>query len=257
MVAVDLHYRKMGAGPALVVIHGLFGSADNWQTLAKQWSENYTLYLLDMRNHGRSPWADTFDYPSMAEDVRHFCEVQGIEEAYFIGHSMGGKVAMHLAVLHSELVKALMVVDIAPKSYPVHHDIILDGLEDVFHKTLTSRAEAEEILQAYISENDTKQFLLKSLYRKEDGSFGWRINVPVIDKNIESIGAAIPDNNPYNGPVKFIKGAKSGYIQQGDEALIQKIFPSAKVIIIPGAGHWVHAEQPAALHEEVVNFFLV
>lgn len=252
---VSLHYRSIGSGPPLIVLHGLFGSSDNWQTLAKSWSTRYTIYLPDLRNHGRSPWHTQFDYDSMAADVNALCGQLGLSKAYFLGHSMGGKVAMQLSSLHPTLVERLMVVDIAPKAYPVHHDRILDGLMLAFETPLDSRMHAEELLKDYIPESDTRQFLLKSLYRTESGTLAWRINVPVIDAQIEGIGKEIMFSEPYKKQVLFVRGEHSRYILNEDVPRINLQFSHAKLHTIANAGHWVHADQPQALDQLVTTFF--
>ncbi len=255
MQTVPLHYRVLGEGAPLLIVHGLFGSSDNWQTLAKAWADSRKVYLMDMRNHGRSPWADEFNYQVMADDLKEFCYQHGVHQAEWIGHSMGGKICMNLAVLNASLISRLMVVDIAPKQYPVHHDIILDGLEEAFNTHLESRKAAEDLLRKYVEEEDTLQFLMKNLYRKEDGQFAWRINVPVIDKHIERIGEGLPDKSIFEGPVCFVRGERSGYILNSDSNLIAHHFPQSELVTVPNAGHWVHAEQPAALDEHVRSFF--
>ncbi len=252
---VSLHHRTIGSGPPLVVLHGLFGSSDNWQTLAKAWSGMFQVILPDLRNHGRSPWHPTFDYNSMAFDVLDLCNHLGLSNAYFLGHSMGGKVAMQVAMLQPSLVSRLMVVDIAPKAYPVHHDRILDGLLLAFNTSLENRAHAESLLTNYIVESDTRQFLLKSLYRTESGTLAWRINIPVIDAQLESIGREITYQEPFVGPVLFVRGEHSQYILDTDTDRITRQFPQATLQTIANAGHWVHADQPQQLDQLVTNFF--
>jgi esterase len=255
MQTVPLHYRVLGEGFPLLIIHGLFGSSDNWQSLAKSWANHRKVYLLDMRNHGRSPWADDFNYTVMANDVADFCHQQRLTHSDFIGHSMGGKIVMNLAMQHPALISKMMVIDIAPKKYPVHHDVILDGLEEAFNYSLASRKSAEDILRKYIDEEDTLQFLMKNLYRADDGQLAWRINVPLIDKNIELIGEGLPEGTVFQGPVCFIKGERSGYIKSSDLDLMLRHFPHSQMLTIANAGHWVHAEQPTALDAEVRVFF--
>lgn len=251
---MKLHYRDLGQGTPFVILHGLFGLLDNWQTLAKYWSQKYHVYLVDLRNHGRSPHSEEFNYDLMVEDLAEFLTEHQLENPVIMGHSMGGKVAMNFALSHPEKLSKLIVVDIAPRPYPVHHQDIIDGLNAIDIATMTSRTEAEAALAPYIPEAETRLFLLKNLYRREDNSFGWRMNLATIEQNIEEVGRETTSNTPFNKPTLFIKGEKSRYIQDKDIPSIQNLFPQAKIETVANAGHWVHAEAPEKFYQLVVDF---
>ncbi len=237
----------------MIILHGLFGSSDNWYSLAKVFAEHYTVFLVDQRNHGQSPQTDEFDYALLAEDLADFIQEHALEKPIILGHSMGGKAAMNFAVRYPERLSQLIVVDIVPKPYPVHHDAILDGLKAVPLQSLTSRQEADKILSRYVPEMDVRQFLLKNLSRNGSGGFEWRINLKAIDRAIESMGAGMIYSGKYDGPSLFIQGKKSHYYADGDEQRIQAIFPRAKFATLD-TGHWVQAERPAEFVDLVLNY---
>jgi len=251
---MKLNFKKNGQGKPLIILHGLFGSADNWLSIAKGLEKDYTIYLLDQRNHGDSGHSDQWDYQSMAEDLKEFMEEQGIEKAHLLGHSMGGKTAMTFALQHPEMVARLIVVDIAPRFYPVHHQDILDGLNAIDMDQLKSRKEADDILSEYEKEIGTRQFLLKSLGRNEEGTFIWKINLPVITAQIENVSQPIESGNSFDHPTLFVAGANSRYIQDKDKPDIEKYFPNSNIIKIKNAGHWIHAEQPEAMARTIQAF---
>jgi esterase len=253
---MKLNFKKSGSGQPLIILHGLFGSLDNWQTLAKQFSEKFTTYIVDQRNHGQSPWSDEWTYQAMVDDLLELIEQEGIEKPIILGHSMGGKTAMLFAVQHPEKLEKLIVADIAPRKYELHHQKILEALYAVDVDNITSRKEAEDKISQHINDFGTKQFLLKNLYWKdiEAKKLAWRFNLDVISENIERIGMAIPENDPaYGLPALFIRGDKSQYITDRDGELIKKIFPEAELKTIEGAGHWLHAEKPTEFYEMVVE----
>jgi len=250
---MNLNFKKVGNGEPLIILHGLFGSADNWLSIAKELADDYTLYLLDQRNHGDSPHTEDWDYEFMAQDILEFMEKENLEEAYLMGHSMGGKTAMKFAVNYPERVKKLIVADISPRFYPIHHQSILEGLNAIPVQTLKSRKEAEDILSAHIPDLGTRQFLLKSLSR-EEGIFKWKINLPVITDKIANVGEALASENTFDKPVLFMAGEKSDYIKEDDKAEMERFFPNNHLVIIKNAGHWLHAEQPAAVIETVKAF---
>lgn len=244
---MQLNFKSLGEGPALLVLHGLFGTLDNWQTLAKQWATHQTVYLLDARNHGRSPHTDHIDYPAMAADVLAFMDAQGLAMADLLGHSMGGKTAMEFALRYPQRVNQLVVVDIAPKAYPPGHDDVFAGLMAIDPTRLSSRQEAEAILETKVADSGVRQFLLKNLSRTPAGPFEWKMNLPVLSRDYPQILANISATGVYSGPALFIRGERSGYVAPTDEATIRQYFPQATVATVAGAGHWVHAEAPAAL----------
>ena len=251
---MELNFKTFGQGPPLILLHGLFGTLDNWQTLGKRWAEHYTVFIVDQRNHGRSPHHDSLDYPALAEDLRHFMEAHWVYKAHILGHSMGGKTAMQFALHYPDMVDKLVVVDIAPKAYTGGHETIFDALLNLDLSTITDRKEAESYLQSRIPEEGVRQFLLKNLTREKDGGFLWKMNLPVIYKHYADKLANVEPGEPFDGPSLFIRGGLSAYVQDEDWPLIQQWFPEARLYTVPGAGHWVHAEQPALLYQQVQAF---
>ena len=241
---MKLAYQETGEGEAIIILHGLFGSSDNWLSVAKELSENYKVYLLDLRNHGDSPHTEEFTYAAMAEDIAEFVQQHQIKDPIVVGHSMGGKTAMRFSVEHPELLKKLVVVDIAPRYYPPHHQTILAGLKAIDVENLKSRKEADTVLSEYINELGVRQFLLKNLGRSKGGGYEWKLNLPVIDEKIENVGEALGEDKRFDKPTLFINGTTSNYIKKEDEEMIRTIFPNASIQPIEGAGHWVHAEKP-------------
>lgn len=251
---MKLNFKKMGAGKPLIIVHGLFGSADNWFTIARELEKDFTLYLVDQRNHGDSPHTEVWNYAVMAEDLKDLMEEEGLSSAFFMGHSMGGKTVMKLAFQHPELVEKLIVADIAPRFYPIHHQRILEGLNAIPIDTLKSRKEAEDILAQYIQTPGIRQFLLKSLGRGDNGGFKWKVNLPVITEKIANVGEAIASDKPFEKATLFMGGENSDYILESDKGDIERLFPNSHLIYIKNAGHWLHAEQPAAVIETVRSF---
>ena len=251
---MKLHYRTMGGGQPIIILHGVFGTSDNWQTFAKQLADRYQIFLPDQRNHGLSPHDDAFDYHVMSEDILEFIEEHKLKNPIILGHSMGGKVAMFFATKYPDQFEKMIVVDIAPRAYPVHHQKILEALGAVRINEIGSRKEAEDQMKPYIADFGIRQFLLKNLKREDNDTFTWKLNLPVIRKNIERIGEAVDDSRAVEKPVLFVGGEKSEYIRKDDHPLIARIFPQSRIVTIPGAGHWIHAEQPALLLGEVVRF---
>ncbi|MFC3879063.1 alpha/beta fold hydrolase [Algoriphagus namhaensis] len=250
---MKLNFKKVGSGPPLVILHGLFGSADNWFSIARELQESFTLYLVDQRNHGDSPQSDEWNYQVMAEDLLELLDDEGLSSVYLMGHSMGGKTAMNFALEYPDRVAKLIVADIAPRYYPVHHQSILKGLNSLPLGELQSRKEADEKLAEFIPEAGIRQFLLKSLGRDESG-FVWKINLPVITKNIEEVGQALESEEKFEGKTLFLAGAKSDYVTDADCEDIYSFFPNYQLIKVPNAGHWLHAEQPTAVIREIKNF---
>lgn len=252
---MQLNYKEFGQGEPLIILHGLFGTLDNWATLGKKLAEQFSVYLIDQRNHGRSPHTDVHNYPSMAKDIRTFMEQHWmLDGAYVMGHSMGGKTAMQLALTHPELVKKLVVVDIAPKRYPGNHETIFQALVNLHPENLTERSEAEEKLARYIPEAGIRQFLMKNLTRRPQGGFEYKMNLPVIQQHYEEILDAVSSDHPFEGPALFLKGGNSTYVEKEDEPEIKNLFPKAIIKTIPNSGHWVNAEQPKALLVELMMF---
>ncbi|MFN5336792.1 MAG: alpha/beta fold hydrolase [Bacteroidota bacterium] len=250
---MQLNFKKSGSGPPLVILHGLFGSADNWYSIAKDLEGSFTLYLVDQRNHGDSPHSSVWNYEVMVEDVRELLDTEGLDSVYLMGHSMGGKTAMNFAVRYPGRVRKLIVGDIAPRYYPIHHQVILEGLNALDLSQLQSRKEADDHLAKFIPELGIRQFLLKSLGRDGQG-FAWKINLSVITEKIEEVGKALEEGAIFEGPTLFLSGANSNYIQEKDLSDMKRHFPNFTWVSIPNAGHWLHAEQPQAVIKEIRNF---
>ncbi len=249
---MKLYSQISGKGEALIIMHGVFGMSDNWQTLGRKWAEQYEVHLLDMRNHGRSPHSDEFSYELMSDDLVEYMDDHNINKARIIGHSMGGKVAMLFSVLNPERTEKLVVADIAPKPYKPHHQQILQALQGLDLDTIKTRSESDE--QFGIKDEGTKQFLLKSLYWKEKNQLAWRFNLAVIAREIEKVGEPLPGQAIFYGPTLFVRGGNSGYIKDEDIDEIQMHFPEAKLQTIDGAGHWLHAEKPREFFALVDEF---
>ena len=250
---MKLHYRKYGEGQPIVILHGLFGSSDNWQTLGKKFAENFEVYLVDQRNHGHSPKSNEFNYQLLSDDLYKLITDLELENIILIGHSMGGKTVMNFAQQHPDLIEKLIVVDIGPKAYPMHHNIILEGLNSLDLSSIKSRGQADKQLSKYIEDEGVRQFLLKNLYWVEKGQLGWRINIPVLEEKMPDIIAAIPEDIVYS-PTLFIRGEKSNYIVEDDFQNIYDQFPNSEIETIYDVGHWVHAENPFSFYNMVMDF---
>jgi len=250
---MKLFFRELGQGQPFIILHGLMGSSDNWLTQAKMLASKYRVYMVDQRNHGQSPHSDEFDYKVLANDLKDFIKEHKLEKPIVLGHSMGGKAAMNFAVLNSIMLERMIVVDIAPKDYPVHHDNIVEGLKAIPIDSLQSRNEADTILSDYVPEADVRQFLLKNLSRKPEGGFAWKINLPVIDKNLELIGEGMQYPGTFNGSTLFVRGGRSNYVKDEDRQPIKDLFPNSRLVTLD-TGHWVQAEKPQEFVEVVRDF---
>ena len=253
---MQLNYKKIGeTGKPLVILHGVFGFLDNWLTIGKTISEQgFIVYLVDQRHHGRSPHEGSLDFPTLAADLKEFLSQQNLDNPILLGHSMGGKTVMEYAVNNPDTFEKMVVVDIAPKQYPVHHTKLLKGLNALPVEEIENRQQADDFLSTYEPILAVRQFLLKNLYRKEEGGFDWRFNLPVLTSDMGKVGAEITASNPVETSTLFIRGSKSDYILDEDWDTILKIFPNAQLDTIENAGHWVQAEQPKAFVEHLLNF---
>jgi pimeloyl-ACP methyl ester carboxylesterase len=249
-----LHSQIFGQGAPMLVLHGLLGMSDNWKTHAKAWAAHFQVHLLDLRNHGRSFHSDDFSYPLMVEDLERYVVHHGLESFVFLGHSMGGKLAMWYATTHPQRVKNLIVADMSPRAYPVHHQSILAGLMDLHEKNPSSRAEADARLADYVPEGPTRLFLLKNLMRVAPDRLSLRPNIPVIQQCIGNVMEALPEEHSYNGPALFIRGENSDYVRPNDHPTIYGQFPNAQIRTVARAGHWLHAENPMDFGNEVQRF---
>lgn len=251
---MKLNYKKLGTnGKPVIILHGLFGALDNWLSFGKSLAEDHIVYLVDQRNHGKSPHSDIFTYEAMAEDLHEFIEDHNIQQPVLIGHSMGGKTVMKYAVNYTDTFEKLIVIDIAPKAYPLHHQTILEGLNAIKPAEVKSRQDADETLKQYVKETGVRQFLLKNLDRSSEG-FEWKINLKGIEENIENVGEGLEDRLYTATPALFIRGENSDYIRNEDSITIVALFSNAEIKTIENAGHWVHAEQPEKLLEMIKTF---
>lgn len=256
---MKLFYRKLGEGSPLVIIHGLYGSSDNWLSIGRVLSEHYTVYILDQRNHGSSPHSEKNSFEDMRDDLIEFMDDHNIERVTLLGHSMGGKTAMFYAADYPEKVEKLIVADIAPKDYLVlnetsqfHlHRNILMAMQDIDFAQVSSRTEVAEIMAEKIDDKRIRQFLLKNITKnKESGRLQWKLNAEVLYDYLDEIVSGVnkqwlADIIPIVAyPVTFIRGLNSNYITDDEKTLIKEVYPEAQIIDIPNAGHWLHAEQP-------------
>jgi esterase len=255
MTTLDLAHNAFGSrGPAVIVLHGLLGSARNWTTISKRLGESRRVFALDLRNHGASPWAAAMTYDDMAEDVRRFIEQNDLDPVSLIGHSMGGKVAMRLALLYHDLVERLVVVDVAPVVYQHSFDDYIDAMRAVDLARVSRRAEVDAALARAIPEFGVRAFLMQNLARDDDG-FVWRLNLDAIAMSMDDIlgwpeaGAA-----RFEGETLVLAGARSDYVRPEHRPLFEQLFPAARLEWIEGSGHWVHAEKPDRFLEAVTAF---
>jgi esterase len=250
---MNLHFRALGSGSPLVILHGLLGSLDNWLPIAQRLATRFRVFLVDSRNHGQSPHAPEFGYDEMVEDLREFLEQQRIEKAHVLGHSMGGKVAMRFAQSHPNLLNKLVVVDIAPREYPSRYGGLMDAMLAVDVAHLQRRDEVDQALTLAVPDKSLRQFLLKNLGRNEAGHLFWKPDLKAIRANYDLIRRDLPKAQCHC-PALFIRGEQSAYIQPDDLNLIQQLFPLARIETVPGAGHWVHANAPEQVVELVTKF---
>lgn len=250
-----INFSVAGDGPAVILMHGLFGAGSNLGALARSLRDRYCVYSLDLPNHGRSVWLDEAGPVALAQAVREWMVEQGLTRAALIGHSLGGKVAMELALAQPQCASALVVADIAPVVYPPHHDAVFTALDAVVQAGCRSRDEAAEVMARHLKEPDVIQFLLMSLQRSADGSYRWRFNLDGIKRDYAAVREAPGEGRHYPGPTLFIKGGDSDYILPEHRERVLSLFPEASVKVMPGCGHWLHAQQPE-LFNGIVGRFL-
>ena len=265
---MELYYRKEGEGPVIVIIHGLYGSSDNWMNMGKKLAENHTVYMIDQRNHGRSAFADEHTFDAMKTDLAEFFDKNHIKKATLLGHSMGGKTAMWFAADYPEKVEKLVIADIAPKDYlqlkensqyHLHRNILL-AMKELDFSRVKNRNNVDDLLAERIDNRRIRQFLLKNITKeKKTKQYKWRLNVEVLYEYLDEIVGGVnrmwfEDRIPITSyPVIFIRGLKSNYIMDEDIGLIKQIYPEASIVDIPGAGHWLHAEKPAEFMDAVMR----
>lgn len=253
---MELNHKVLGEGFPVIILHGLFGMLDNWQSIAKKMAaEGFMVYLIDQRDHGKSPFTDRFDYPTLANDLAEFMEQNWIYKAHLIGHSMGGKTVMQFAFDHGDMVEKLVVVDICNKVYSGGHEEILEAIRTVDAPNRQDRQEIYDFLKDKLENEGVVQFLLKNLQRKKEGGYEWKMNIKLLEQSYPQILDKVSSTHPmFEGPSLFLKGEHSAYIREEDDKHIKTEFPNAEVAVIPGAGHWVHADQPDLFVEKVLPF---
>jgi pimeloyl-ACP methyl ester carboxylesterase len=250
---MNLNYREYGTGQPLIILHGLFGSSDNWQSLGKRLSPYFHVYLIDQRNHGRSGHSNDHTYELMADDLDEFILEKDLEDIILLGHSMGGKTAMTYVQFDDTRLAKLVIVDIAPKGYPMHHNTILEGLNAIDLEVDKTREACDTRLSEYIPGVVIRQFLLKNLYWKKKNQLEWRFNLHVLKRDMENILAQLP-GDLIEKPTLFIRGGLSNYILEADYEVINSQFTFATIRTFKGVGHWVHAEAPDRFYELIKDF---
>jgi pimeloyl-ACP methyl ester carboxylesterase len=251
---MELHVRRYGSGSPLLILHGLFGSLNNWHSFARSLEDRFTVVAVDLRNHGSSPHHDNATYEAMADDIRELLEQQSLARVHLLGHSMGGKVAMLVASLWPASVDHLIVVDIAPRRYAPGHDAVLEALLAFRPGAYSSREEADAALTPLLPEHSARQFLLANLVRTPAGTYRWRMNVPALHRAYGDLLDPITMSSPFMGPTLFVRGERSHYIGPSDETAIRSLFPSSRIVTVPEAGHWVHVDNPEVFRQTVRDF---
>ena len=250
-----LHSKILGKGQPLLILHGLLGMGDNWITLGRRYAENgFEVHLIDQRNHGKSFHDDDMTYEDLTFDLYNYVQSHQLKSFDLLGHSMGGKTAMFFALQYPELLRKMIVVDIAPKKYLPHHHFIFDTIKKVDLNKFTSRRDVEQFVLQYIESQAIVKFILKNLTRKKQGTFKWKANMPVLAESLVEIGEALPPLQVSKTPALFVKAANSPYISEEDFGLIKAHFPNSMIVTIHKSGHWVHAEQPDVFLEKTLTF---
>jgi esterase len=250
----DLLLDGQGSRPAVILIHGMFGSLSNLGVLARSLVADYQVISVDLRNHGDSPHESLMDLPSMAADIVELMDDLELPSATLIGHSLGGKVAMQVALTSPERVSDLVVIDIAPVTYGARQDAALDALNLLAENTVASRRDADALISEHIAEASVRAFLLKNLARQPEGNFRLKLNLASINQNYDSTLVSAPTGHPYAGPTLFLKGEHSAYIQEKHRPIIQQLFPHSQLEVVADTAHWLHAEKPETVNALVGAF---
>lgn len=254
MATISLAYKELGSGKPLLIVHGLFGTGRNWTAIARRLADTRRVFLLDMRNHGDSPWSDNMSYAAMAADILAFADQLGLDSVDILGHSMGGKAAMMFALTNPQRVNKLVVVDIAPVSYAVKLGDFITAMKNLDISGALSRAQMQTELDEVTESAGISMFLLSSLQRDGSG-FRWRMNLEVLDRTLNSEISSFPEcNSSWAGPALFLDGENSNYIREKHYPAIYRLFPQACIHTITGAGHWLHSEQPEQTHTAIRQF---
>ncbi len=251
---MKLNYKKFGSGKPVFILHGMFGMLDNWQVFAKKLAERYEVITVDLRNHGKSPHSPLFDYSYMADDILELMQNIGCDKCSFIGHSMGGKLAMTIALDNPPLVDKLIILDIGTKKYPKNHIFLLDILCNINIDRYSNRLELEHELKSVIEDSRLRQFIMKNIKRDSNGVFSWKMNLEVIKDNYDKIIKEISSEVSYQSDVLFVKGGQSNYILNNDFEEIKELFPKATLTTIDNAGHWIHADEGKKLFDIITNY---
>jgi esterase len=244
-VALDLALKSTGSGPPLLILHGLFGSGGNWRSVARELSATHQVLCVDLRNHGASPWADSMPYAEMAGDVLRVIEREGLQQPIVMGHSMGGKTAMALALLHPKAVSRLILVDIAPVAYADRLSPFAEAMRSIDMLAAGSRSEIQQRLATAVPDASVVPFLMQNLVSR-NSHFDWRINLAGIAASIHQLSDFPSELRglQFKGPVNVIAGGRSDYVQHADGRDFQPMFPKTRIDVIDSAGHWVHADEP-------------
>ncbi len=255
---MELNHKIIGTGEPFVILHGLFGMLDNWQTLGKRFGESRKTILVDQRNHGKSPHADEVDYPSLAGDLAEFLEHLAVEKSDVLGHSMGGKTAMQYALNFPDRIRKLVVVDMGVRQFPRGHDEIFAAMRSLPLSTKEgedplTRSQIDDLLAEKIADAGVRMFLLKNLKRNKESGYDWKMNLDALERGYPEILKPVT-GEPWPGEALFIRGGDSGYIKDEDWEGIQALFPNAQLKTIEGAGHWVHAQAPEEVYGLVEDF---
>jgi len=254
---MQLYYREFGEGKPLIILHGLFGISDNWVTYGKRIAqEGYKVYILDQRNHGQSPQSHVFNYLALVDDLFEFIDEHDLKDVTLIGHSMGGKVAMHFTLENPQYISRLIVVDISLRAYAArpHHKNIIKAMQEVNFAKISSRKEVEDILSHTIKEQRIRMFVMKNLHRINRNKFEWRLYIEGIGDNLDQMFDAIEINEAYHKPTLFIRGGLSNYILESDRTYINQAFPNHQLYTIPETTHWVQAEAPEVFFQLTKEF---
>ncbi|UAA37271.1 alpha/beta fold hydrolase [Paraneptunicella aestuarii] len=251
---MSLNFKRVGEGKPIVMLHGLFGSLDNLGSISRELQSQFDVISVDLPDHGRSPHSPSFSYEQYAKQVLDVIELNELEQVSLLGHSMGGKVAMHMALNHPEKISSLIVADIAPVQYQARHNKVFDALKAVQLDKISSRKDAEKAMSQYIEEQGVIQFLLRSLTQTPDGKFAWRFNLDMLMRDYSQLSEGISHPIPYEAPTLFIKGGNSDYITAEHRPVITQLFPNASAKVMQGTGHWLHAEKPGVFAKLVKDF---
>jgi pimeloyl-ACP methyl ester carboxylesterase len=251
---MQLHFKSFGSGESLIILHGLLGSLDNWRSVSQKLADGFRVLAVDQRNHGHSAHSKEMNYTVMAEDISELMEREHLERAHVLGHSMGGKTAMRLALRHPQRVAKLIVVDIAPRAYSPRHAKILSAMLALDPAAFRNRGQVQEALAPAIPDLGLRQFLLKNLETDPAGNLKWRIGLQDIFLNYDSLRQALESPIAFERPCLFIRGENSDFLTESDFPSIQRLFPQARLETIPDSHHWVHVENPEAFIKTVREF---